>query len=56
MICEVGYIFKLRRHFFAVALQNIERDAIRPTLVSISADVDEKEFGFALNREITHRQ
>jgi hypothetical protein len=28
-------------------------DAIGPTLVSISADVAEKEFGFALNRQWT---
>jgi hypothetical protein len=41
---------------FAVGLQNIDRDAIGPTLVSISANVAEKEFGFALNRQCVIRR
>jgi hypothetical protein len=39
----------------AVGLQNIDRDAHKATLASISADVAGREFGFALNRRVSNR-
>jgi len=46
----------LRRQFFAVGLQNIDRDAHEPTFVEIDADVAEEKFGFAPNSQCVIRR